>query len=126
MNLLLWVLQVALALQSFAGGAYKVFQFDALANMPAMAALSRTGWAVVGVFEMSCGVLLVVPALVHWRPELTAVAATALAVEQFLLAAVYAQHSLKITATNPLVYVLVGGVVAAFVAYGRFALAPLM
>jgi hypothetical protein len=125
MNVLLWVLQFALALQSFAGGAYKVFQFDALANMPAMAALSRTGWAVVGVFEMVCGIVLVLPAVLHWRPELVAVAAAALAVEQFLLAAIYARHSTKIESTNPLVYVVVGGLIAAFVAYGRFAVAPL-
>ncbi len=30
MNVLLWVLQVALAVLSLAGGAYKVFGFDAL------------------------------------------------------------------------------------------------
>ncbi len=32
MNVLFWILQVALALLSLAGGAYKVFSFDALAT----------------------------------------------------------------------------------------------
>jgi hypothetical protein len=32
MNILLWVLQVALALLCLAGGAYKVFKFDELAS----------------------------------------------------------------------------------------------
>ena len=44
MNIVLWVLQVALALLSLASGAYKVFQFDELAKVPAAGALSRGGW----------------------------------------------------------------------------------
>jgi hypothetical protein len=125
MNILLWVLQVALALQAFAGGAYKIVKFEELENSPAMAALSRGGWAAVGVLEMACGVLLVAPAAVGWMPGLTPLAAVVLALESFALAALYARHSTKLTATNPLVYVVVSGVLAAFVAYGRYALAPI-
>ena len=43
MNVLLWVLQVVLALLYFAGGSYKTFKFDELANQ--MRALSRGGSA---------------------------------------------------------------------------------
>ncbi|HMI83743.1 MAG TPA: DoxX family protein [Polyangiaceae bacterium] len=124
MNILLWVLQVALALQNFAGGAYKVFKFDELAKVPAMGALSRGGWAAVGVFEMLCAVLLVVPAAANWMPILTPLAAAALALENLALAALYARYSLKLVSTNPLVYVVVGALLAAFVAYGRYALIP--
>src|SRR5438270_665616 len=60
MNVLLWVLQVALALLYLAGGSYKVFKFDELATH--MRALSRGGWRALGVLEMLCAVLLVVPA----------------------------------------------------------------
>jgi hypothetical protein len=125
MSLLLWILQVALALHALAGGAYKVFQFDQIADMPAMGALSRGGWGVVGVFEMVCAALLVVPAATGWMPILTAVGAGALALESFALAALFGRHSLAVSAQNPLVYVVVGGLVAAFVAVGRYALAPL-
>jgi hypothetical protein len=124
MNILLWVLQVALALQSFAGGAYKVFMFDNLANMPVMGTLPRGAWAVVGAFEMLCAVLLVVPAAAKWKPILTPAAATALALESLGLAVLYARYSLEVTASNPLVYVVVSGLLAAFVAYGRFVLRP--
>jgi hypothetical protein len=124
MNVVLWVLQVALALLSFAGGAYKVFMFDELANMPAMSALSRGGWGALGVFEMLCAVLLIVPAAAKWMPVLTPLAAAALALESLALAALYAQHSLQLTATNPLVWVVVMGLMAVFVAYGRYALRP--
>ena len=125
MNILLWILQVALALFSFAGGQYKVFHFAELAKVPSSAALSRGGWGAIGVFEMLCALLLVVPAAAKWMPVLTPLAAAALALEAFTLAVLFAQYSLALTATNPLIYVVVMGLVAAFVAYGRFALKPL-
>src|SRR5262245_46034194 len=120
MNILIWVVQIALALLSFAGGAYKVFMFDELAKMPATGALSPGGWNALGVFEMLCAVLLIVPAAAKWMPALTPLAAVALALESLGLAVLYAQYSLDLTATNPLVWVVAMGLMAAFVAYGRY------
>jgi hypothetical protein len=125
MNILLWVVQVALAVLCFAGGAYKIFSFDEIAKMPATGALSRGGWGALGVFEMLCAVLLVVPAVTKWMPVLTPLAAAALVLESLALAAVYSRYSLRLTATNPLVWVVGVAVMAAFVAYGRYALRPL-
>jgi hypothetical protein len=125
MNILLWVVQIALAVLSFAGGAYKVFSFDELAKMPATGVLPRGGWGALGVFEMLCAVLLVVPAATKWMPVLTPLAAAALALESLALAGVYSRYSLRPTATNPLVWVIVMALMAAFVAYGRYALRPL-
>ena len=124
MHVLLWILQIVLALQALAGGAYKLFQFDKLENAPTTKELPRSGWTAIGVLEMVCGVLLIVPAATGWMPMLTPLGASVLAIESFALAALYGRHSLKIAATNPLVYVVVSGVLAAFVAYGRYALAP--
>jgi len=121
MNVLLWVPQVALALLSLAGGAYKVFMFEELAKVPTTSALPREGWAALGLFEILCGVLLLVPAALKWMPVLTPLAAAALAVESIVLAALYARYSLQLAATNPLVWVVAMGVMAAFVAYGRYA-----
>src|SRR5262245_35869188 len=125
MNVLLWVLQILLALLTLAGGSYKVFMFDELAKVPAASALSRGGWGAVGVFEILCAVLLVVPAAMKWMPALTPLVATALALESLALAVLYVRYSLELTATNPLVWVVAIGLAAAFVAYGRYALAPL-
>jgi hypothetical protein len=119
MNVLLWVLQVALALLYLAGGSYKTFKFDALANQ--MRALSRGGWRALGVLEMVGAVLLIVPAAANWMPLLTPLAAAALALETLALAGLYARYSLKLAATNPMVWALVMGLVSAFVAYGRYA-----
>jgi hypothetical protein len=122
MNVLLWVLQVALALLYLAGGAYKTFMFDELANQ--MRALPRGGWAALGVFEMFCGILLVVPAAAKWMPVLTPLAAAALALETLALAGLYARYSLELTAANPLVWAAAMGLLVAFVAYERYALRP--
>ena len=122
MNVILWVLQVALAVLYLAGGYYKAFMFDDLAKQ--MSALSRGGWGALGVFEMLGAVLLVVPAAAKWMPVLTPLAAAALALETLALAGLYARYSLELAVTNPLVWAVVMGLVAAFVAYGRYALRP--
>ena len=124
MNILLWVLQLALALLCLSGGAYKAFKFDELAKQ--MSALSRGGWRALGVFEMVCGILLIVPAAAKWMPVLTTLAAAALALEALALSGVYARYSRRLTAANPLVWSAAMGLMAIFVAYGRYALWPLV
>src|SRR2546421_12612960 len=117
MNVLLWVLQVGLAMLYLAGGAYKTFKFAELASQ--MRALPPAGWRALGVLEMVGAVLLIVPAAAQWMPVLTPLAAAALALETLALAGLYARYSLKLAATNPLVWAVVMGLLAAFVAYGR-------
>jgi hypothetical protein len=123
MNVLLWALQVILALLYLAGGAYKTFSFDQLAKQ--FSAISRGGWRALGVLEMVGAVLLIVPAAVNWMPILTPIAAAVLALETLALAGLYARYSLKLTAENPLVWAVAMALLAAFVAYGRFAVSPL-
>ncbi|MGQ0639755.1 MAG: DoxX family protein [Gemmatimonadaceae bacterium] len=118
MTAFLWVLQVALAVLYLSGGAYKMFKLDELANQ--IRALSRGGWRALGVLEMLGAVLLIVPAAANWMPGLTPLAAAALALETLGLAALYAQYSRKLAATNPMVWAVVMGLLAAFVAYGRY------
>ncbi len=121
MNILLWLLQTALALLYLAGGAYKVFSVDELAKQ--FSALSRGGWRALGVLEVIGAVLLIVPTAAHWMPVLTPLAAAVLALETLALAGLYARYSLKLIVTNPLVWAVVMGLLAAFVAYGRYVLA---
>jgi hypothetical protein len=122
MNALLWVLQIVLALLYFSGGAYKAFSFDQVAAQ--LTAVSRGGWRAVGIFEMLGAVLLIAPAALKWKPLWTPIVAGVLALETFALAALYAQYSLQLAATNPLLWALVMGLLGAFVAYGRYALRP--
>lgn len=123
MNVLLWVLQVTLSLLYLAGGAFKTFNPDDVASQ--IDALPRRAWVALGVFEILGAVLVIVPAAVSWMPGLSALAAALLAFETLALAAVYARYSLKLAATNPLVWAVPLGLMAAFVAYGRYSLSPL-
>jgi hypothetical protein len=123
MNVVLWVVQVALALFYFAGGAYKLFMFDELANH--LTGLARGTWGALGVFEMVCAVLLAVPAPGKWAAILPPLAGAALALETLALAGLYSRYSLELTAANPLTWALTMGLLVAFVAYGRYAWRPL-
>jgi hypothetical protein len=123
MNILLWILQAVLAVLYVSGGAYKTFKFEELARL--MPALSHVAWRTLGVLEMLGAILLIVPAATKWKPELTPIGAAVLAVETLGIAALYARYSLKFTAQNPLLWALVMGLLAAFVAYGRYSLSPL-
>ena len=123
MNALLWVAQAVLALLYFSGGAYKLFSFDEVATQ--MTSLSRSGWGAVGALEMVGALLLIVPSVTKWMPELTPLGASVLALETLALAVLYARYSLAFAATNPLVWSVVMGLLAIFVAYGRFTLRAL-
>lgn len=112
MNIVLWVLQIVLAFLFISGGAYKVFKGDTLVNYPP--GLPRGGWGALGVIEIVGAILLVVPAGV------TALAAAVLALESLTLAVLCARRSVKLVAANPLVWVAPMGLLAAFVAYGRY------
>jgi hypothetical protein len=57
-------------------------------------------------------------------PILTPVAAVALALESLALAALYARYSVSLAATNPLVWAVMMGLMAAFVAHARYPLQP--
>jgi hypothetical protein len=122
MNIVLWILQAALAFLYLSGGAYKLFKFEELASQ--MQLLPHAGWRILGVLEMAGGVLLIVPAATKWLPFLTPLAATVLALETLFISGLYARYSLKLAASNPLVWSAVMALLVGFVAYGRYALSP--
>ena len=121
MNILLWVLQAALAFLYLSGGAYKFFKPEDLTNI---SAITPALWRVLGAIEVVGALLLIIPAAFKIMPSLSTAAACVLAVETLGLAALYASYSLKIAPTNPLIWAAVMGLLVAFVAYGRYALAP--
>lgn len=102
MNVLLWVLQIALAFLYISGGAFKVFKVESLAGH--FRGFPPNAWRTLGVVEIVGGVLLVLPATVTGVPMLTALTAALLAMETLALAAAYARKSLKLVAANPLVW----------------------
>ena len=121
MNVLLWVLQVLAALVYGASGIMKVFLFDkASEGVPSFGALPRGAWMALGILELLCTVGLIVPAALHWKPALTVVAATLLAVESLVFIWVHIQYR----EVPPIVLSAVLGLLMAFIAYGRMFLKP--
>src|SRR5262249_59724918 len=98
---------------------------DRVGELAAPCGVSGGAGGALGVFEMLGAILLIVPSIAKWMPVLTPFAAAALALECLALAGLYAQYSRKLTATNPLVWVVVMGLMAVFVAYGRYVPKPL-
>jgi uncharacterized membrane protein YphA (DoxX/SURF4 family) len=123
MNVLLWVLQVLAALVYGASGVMKVFMFDKISDgVPSFGALPRQAWTALGILELACAVGLIIPAALHWQPELTVVAATVLAIESLVFVWVHARY--RETATIIMSGVL--GLLMAGIAYGRMVLMPIL
>ena len=122
MNILLWILQVLAALLYGASGVMKVFMFDKVSgDVPSFGALPREVWTALGSLELVCTVGLIVPAAFHWRPMLTVVAATALAIESLVFIWVHAKYREIAT----ILFSSVLGLLMAFIAYGRMVLEPI-
>ena len=122
MNTLLWVLQVLAALLYGASGVMKVFMFDEVSEgVPSFGALPREAWMALGIIELVCVVGLIVPSAFRWKPALTVVAATVLAIESLLFVWVHVQYR----EVPPIIMSGVLGVLMAFIAYGRMVLKPI-
>lgn len=111
MNIVLWILQVLLAVLCLSGGGFKAAKPADLVKGTRV--LSESGWRTIGVLEMLLGVLVIVPAA-------TPLAAALIAVGNLLLSAIYARISVKLVAANPLVWSVPIALLAAFVAWGRY------
>ena len=122
MNILLWVLQALAALMYGASGVMKVFLFDKISeDVRSFDALPRRAWMGLGLLELACTLGLIVPAALHWHPQLTVAAAVALAAESLVFIGVHA----TCRETAPLAMSAALGLLMAFVAYGRLVLAPI-
>jgi hypothetical protein len=119
MTYVLWVVQALLALLFvFAGGMKLVLPLDQLAGpVPLPGAFVRF----IGVAELLGGLGLILPAALRIRPGLTPLAAAGLVV--IMIGAVV----ITLIGGQPggAVISLVVGLLAAFVAYGRWRLAPI-
>jgi len=123
MNILLWVLQVLAALLYGASGYMKIFMIDQISEeVRSFGALPREVWMALGVLELVCVVGLIVPSVFQWKPALTVVAATVLAIESLVFIGVH----VKYRELAPIIMCSVLGLLMAFIAYGRMFLKPIL
>jgi DoxX-like family len=122
MNILFWALQVVLAFLCISGGAFQIFKIEDLRkNVAAMRALPRGLWAFLGAFGCLGGLCLILPGALNVLPILTAIAAAGVAAQSVLISAFYIHYGDR----APMPYSVTMALLAAFIAYGRFALQPL-
>ena len=119
MNVLLWIIQVLLALLFlFAGGMKLVVPIEEMTRQMAMPGLFLR---FLGVVEVLGGLGLILPGLLRIKPWLSPLAAAGLVIVMIGATVI----SLRIGPVGPALFPLVTGLLAAFVAYGRWRLAPL-
>ena len=119
MNILLWVLQILLALHTIAGAVWKF-------SNPEQAAFLKTiphgVWLAMGVVELLCALSLILPAFIKRTGILIPIAATCITVEMlaFCLLNIFS-GDINI---SHLIYWTVVALLSAFIANGRFVIKP--
>lgn len=123
MNIVLWIIQVLLALLFlFAGGMKLVLPIDVLTSMGPPNQVQLPGLLIrcIGVCEVLGALGLILPGLFRVKTWLTHLAAAGLAI--IMIGAVAVSLKLGVGAA---VFPFGVGLLLAFVAYGRWRLAPL-
>jgi hypothetical protein len=118
MNIVLWIIQVLLALLFlFAGGVKLVLPIEEMTKQTPIPGLFLR---FIGVCEVLGGLGLILPGLLRIRTVLTSFAAAGLVI--IMIGAV--ALTLKSGPFSMALFPLLVGLLAAFVAYGRWRLAP--
>lgn len=123
MNIALWILQVLLALLFlFAGGTKLIYSSETMAAMasPNQIVLPILLIRFIGVCEVLGALGLILPGLLRIRQGLTPIAATGLVIIMIGAVIITMKGDGIVMAISP----IVAGLLTAFVAFGRWKLAP--
>ena len=124
MNIVLWILQILLALLFlFSGGMKLVIPPEVLKSMGSPNQVQFPGWFIqfIGVVEVLGGLGLILPALLRIRPSLTPLAAAGLVI--VMIGAVVV--SIMGDGVKAAIVPFIVGVLVVFIAYGRLKLKPI-
>ncbi|MFO7445693.1 MAG: DoxX family protein [Ignavibacteriaceae bacterium] len=121
MNILLWILQVFLALHTITGAFWKFFNSEQ--TVPSLKLIPHGVWLTMSFIELLCSLGLILPALDKRLAVLAPIAATCIAVEMLLFSGLHIYSGQD--NYGSLVYWLVVAAICAFIAYGRFVLKPI-
>ncbi|MDQ8757564.1 DoxX family protein [Sphingosinicella sp. LHD-64] len=121
MNILLWVLQILLALHTAVGAVWKVSNSEQ--TVPSLNAIPHGVWLGMSAFELLCSLALILPLFSKPLAILAPIAAVCIAAEMLIFCALHLRSGDG--TYGPMIYWLVVAAVCAFIAYGRFVLRPL-
>lgn len=118
MNILLWVLQILLALWEAVGGNYVIENFHKIADGWALKAFPEPVWITFGVLQILLALGLIIPGAK--LRKLNSIAASLLALLSLSGLAFYAQY----TGFPGILWGVVPAILLAFVAYERWPNSP--
>ena len=121
MNILLWILQILLALHTIMGAVWKFSNSEQ--SVPSLAAIPHGVWLAMSVIELLCALGLVLPAFKKSLGKLAPVASVCIAAEMLLFTVFYIFSG--VTDNSQMIYWLVVAVICVFIAYGRLVLKPI-
>jgi len=121
MNILLWILQVLLALHTITGAVWKFSNSEQ--TVPSLSAIPHGAWLALSVIELFASLALLLPAWSKRFAGLAPVAAVGIALEMGLFCVVHLYSG--VPEYSPLIYWLIVAALCAFIALGRFMLAPM-
>lgn len=121
MNVLLWFLQILLALHTAVGAVWKSSNSER--TVPTLGAIPHGIWQGLIALELLCAVGLIVPLFNKRLAILAPIAASLVAVEMLFFSGVHLASGS--TSIGPLIYWLVVAAIAAFIVYGRLVLKPI-
>jgi hypothetical protein len=119
MNILLWTLQILLALHTIAGAVWKFSNSEAAASLKA---IPHKVWLAMSVIELLCGLCLIIPVFSKKLGILAPAAAIYIALEMLIFCAVQ-MYSGEANGKQ-ITYWIIVAVICAFIAYGRLILKP--
>ena len=120
MNVVLWILQILLALHTVAGSVWKLSNSEQ--TVPSLATIPHGVWLGMAAFEILLALGLILPAFNKRLAILAPVAAACIAAEKLLFT--WVAYSSGAMDHGEVTYWLVLAAVCAFTAYGRLALKP--
>lgn len=116
MNILLWILQIVLALYNIVGGSYMMANHRDLASPWALRAVPSPAWIVLGILQIVCALGLVIPDRFKVLPNQTALSALGIAVISLLGTVLFVSYS----GFPGMLWGVIPAVLALFIAYTRW------
>lgn len=121
MNILLWILQILLAVHTLTGAVWKFSNSEQ--TVASLSAIPHAVWMTLSIIELLCAVAFILPAFKKSLGKFAPIAAICIAVEMLLFTVI--NISSENTNSSEIIYWIVVAVVCAFIAYGRFVLKPI-
>ena len=121
MNILLWTLQILLALHTIMGAVWKFTNSEEM--VPSLSALPHWIWLTLIGIELICSLCLILPSVNKSLGKLAPIAAGVIAGEMLLFCAL--QLASGTGESYQMIYWIVVAVICSFIAFGRLKLKPI-